>query len=123
MSVVQQCFNSEVNDEEQFQSSTTSAEVIDEKGVPLYDSNSSANFTYLYEPAIKEARKRKDYQLKKTFNTAIEAEQEMSTQTTWSVCRAYNTTEGIKKFYRCNMVKKRTTMFSAIIFIVRKYVR
>ena len=60
---------------------------------------------------VETVRKRKvrssyHWSLCKTFPTAVEAEEEVKNEGTWSKVSSYTTVEGEKVTYRCNQAKK-----------------
>ena len=56
--------------------------------------------------------------LDKTFNTKIEAINQVSDEDTWSYSFTNETADGRKIYYRCNKVKKRGAQCPAVIHLL-----
>jgi hypothetical protein len=56
------------------------------------------------------------YELNKEFENPTEAEVDMKNETNWGFLRTHETERGIKKYFRCNKVKRRGTQCAASMY-------
>lgn len=87
--------------------------------VPPYVSDEEdMNASVQVERKKRAKKKRRTWKREKVFNSGIEAEQAVINEAKWSEYYTNTTTDGKKKVFRCNQVKRRGQQCDAGIYLL-----